>query len=567
MTHRSLVVGLMALVLSTGSTVATAGQERGPRIGPLEGPVTGEEGDALAFGVFVYGHDGPATFTWDFGDDSDRTRAVGLAGVSHEYLDGDSTYTVTVDVSVDGVSRTRTLDVRIRNAAPSIDMLEVQPDIRIEEPVAFVARATDPGDDELTYEWDFGDGSPSQKGVDLTRVRHRFPAAEPYTVTLTVLDEDSLSVVETVTLPESGLRGSVEGALSMELDAEPGHVDWPGAMTSVLPAAPTSTDACTYTAEFVDDAARTGVAMIWVSRRDGDTEAEAYPVVNPTSTGGAPEPGTAVVHLTHATDDGMWARLRDRGAAPPGEDGETDAEEPASGGIGGVVERLKDQLTGSGDRPSPNAVDLPAGAVMPGADGGGTAVFMGEGGTLTVEKVQGRWVHGSVDLALRGHRMRWSTEGFEPFGEQATLEGSFNWPLDEVGRSTRADCVERTFTIERHSPEPNERLVNFLEPAIEIVFTRAFRPESVTDETVRFGFLDADGNFQRVEGELIVDAGARKVRLVPAEPLRSMIYYRVRVLGGPAGVVGEEGDELPDDSYEWRFGTAPRNVPGARGSG
>jgi N-acetylneuraminic acid mutarotase len=76
--------------------------------------------------------------------------------------------------------------------------------------ITFEATAFDPGADDLTFHWDFGDGTditnfypnPSQTyPVEITEtVNHVFPGSGTYVVTLTVEDDDNGSCVATVTI-------------------------------------------------------------------------------------------------------------------------------------------------------------------------------------------------------------------------------------------------------------------------------------------------------------------------------------------------------------------------------
>jgi glucose/arabinose dehydrogenase len=59
--------------------------------------------------------------------------------------------------------------------------------------------SSDPDNDPLTYEWNFGDGV-TQSGVNLRQVSHTYTAAGRYTITLRVVDPGNLSDVETRTV-------------------------------------------------------------------------------------------------------------------------------------------------------------------------------------------------------------------------------------------------------------------------------------------------------------------------------------------------------------------------------
>ncbi|MCX7427748.1 MAG: right-handed parallel beta-helix repeat-containing protein [Planctomycetia bacterium] len=94
-------------------------------------------------------------------------------------------YTVT-----DAAGNTAVDEVTVNayNADPTIREMNVSSGNEGEE-LSFSAAATDPGDDTLTYTWDFGDGS-SAVGDDVTHTYADDDADDQYTVTLTVTDED-----------------------------------------------------------------------------------------------------------------------------------------------------------------------------------------------------------------------------------------------------------------------------------------------------------------------------------------------------------------------------------------
>ncbi len=96
----------------------------------------------------------PLTYTWDFGDD---TPLVVGQSVSHTYAtSGEFVFSVHVDDGYNhNVSQSATAYI---TSAPVVEDL---PEISVKEGVdkEFVAHATDADGDELTYTWDFGDGT------------------------------------------------------------------------------------------------------------------------------------------------------------------------------------------------------------------------------------------------------------------------------------------------------------------------------------------------------------------------------------------------------------------------
>ena len=88
-------------------------------------------------------------------------------------------------------------DVEVQARYVNADIVALQG-----QSIDFTALATDPAGaaDPLVYQWDFGDGSAIQSGVNLTAVSHAFAAAGAYTVTLTVDDGDGGSDTRTLSV-------------------------------------------------------------------------------------------------------------------------------------------------------------------------------------------------------------------------------------------------------------------------------------------------------------------------------------------------------------------------------
>ena len=120
------------------------------------------------------------TYSWDFGD----TETSDVQNPTHIYAD-DGIYTVTLTVSDDSTSISDTLIVTVNNVAPEVEAGEDQT-VNEGEEVSFTGSATDVGNDELTYSWDFGDTETS----DVQNPTHIYADDGIYTVTLTVSDDD-----------------------------------------------------------------------------------------------------------------------------------------------------------------------------------------------------------------------------------------------------------------------------------------------------------------------------------------------------------------------------------------
>lgn len=183
---------------------------------------TVDEGDTVDF-IGSFNDPGKCDtwlFDWDFGD---GTTSSGSLFPEHIYGD-DGVYTASLTVTDDdGGVDTDDITVTVNNVAPTIeaDSME-QPNSQFILPVVhtldFEATATDPGSDDLTFVWDWGDTtsdttiyyndgvgpdpypSPEVNPMNVTdAVSHVYVASGDYTMTLTVTDDDG--GVDTFTQP------------------------------------------------------------------------------------------------------------------------------------------------------------------------------------------------------------------------------------------------------------------------------------------------------------------------------------------------------------------------------
>jgi PKD repeat protein len=117
--------------------------------------------------------------------------------LTHTYAD-DGFYQVDVTATDDdGHATTASAHVQVANVAPAITALNAPSGATEGLTVVFSASANDPGDDRLTWTWDFGDGSPAVQGRS---VQHAYDDNGVYTITLTVADEDGGSSSQTRTV-------------------------------------------------------------------------------------------------------------------------------------------------------------------------------------------------------------------------------------------------------------------------------------------------------------------------------------------------------------------------------
>ncbi|MFQ5979122.1 MAG: PKD domain-containing protein, partial [Candidatus Heimdallarchaeota archaeon] len=177
----------------------------------------------------------PYTFEWDFGDGNTASDAL---APTHTYVD-DGIYTVTLTVSdADAGVATDTLIVTVLNVAPtaSIDAITQLQGFTLAEltvlmldPVFFTGSAADPGSDDLTFTWDWGDGTsptvmiylndpPSYPVVIEEILEHTYMEPEEYLLTLTVEDDDGGIGTATVTLTVWGPR-NLKINVTSELEA------------------------------------------------------------------------------------------------------------------------------------------------------------------------------------------------------------------------------------------------------------------------------------------------------------------------------------------------------------
>jgi uncharacterized repeat protein (TIGR01451 family) len=150
------------------------------------------EGTTLEFSGMALseGYTGPFYCSWTFGDGFNS----GNCDTTHTFMD-EGTYTITFTVfDEDGHIASDTTQVIVLNARPTVKVTRNVHGVEGGQ-VYFTATATDPGDDELAFIWDLGDGT-LVTGNDFL---HTYLDSGKYIVTLVVSDGDGGIVVKLLT--------------------------------------------------------------------------------------------------------------------------------------------------------------------------------------------------------------------------------------------------------------------------------------------------------------------------------------------------------------------------------
>ncbi|MCC5669342.1 PKD domain-containing protein [Nostoc sp. CHAB 5784] len=158
--------------------------------------LTTDEGTAVSFnGSFIDpGSKDTHTIEWNFGDGSTTTN---ILNPTHTYTT-DGVYTATLTVTDnDGATSSNSLTVRVNNTEPIINTISGDTNVFEGAVANFTATATVPGNETLTYTWNFGDDSDPATGQT---VEHIFAQDGNYIVTLTVSDTNGGTTSETLTV-------------------------------------------------------------------------------------------------------------------------------------------------------------------------------------------------------------------------------------------------------------------------------------------------------------------------------------------------------------------------------
>ena len=124
--------------------------------------------------------------TWSF---PDGTQAEGNFAQYMFVDDGDFIIGVTAE-DEDGGKTSETVIVTIENVAPTFTEFQMPSGGQEGETLDFKVAATDPGEDTIVFNIDFGDGTTPLITQDGGNISHRFAEGDSFTIVVCATDED-----------------------------------------------------------------------------------------------------------------------------------------------------------------------------------------------------------------------------------------------------------------------------------------------------------------------------------------------------------------------------------------
>ena len=179
------------------ATVTITVTDQTPQVSLTATPTILIEGQSVAFNSGATDPEGDTlTFTWTFGDGGTSTDAI----PTHVYATA-GVYNPSVSVTdISGATVTQSITIQIFQDSDRPTARFVSSDLNgfVGQPVGYDASfSTDPLNNIVSYDWDFGDGSPHGSQQIISRV---YAAEGTYTVTLTITDGRGLTDTTTLTM-------------------------------------------------------------------------------------------------------------------------------------------------------------------------------------------------------------------------------------------------------------------------------------------------------------------------------------------------------------------------------
>jgi PKD repeat protein len=268
-------------------TVTTLVVNNQPPTADTGGAYAGNEGAAIAFDGS--GSSDPENallgYAWDFDDDGQFDDGAGV-DPTYTWFD-EGTYTATLRVTDSGnLTSTDSATVTVANVAPSIDAVGHTMPTNEGSPITVTVTASDPGNDTLTYgfDWD-GDDDFADPGdiasQPSNRASHTWATEGTYTIVVRVDDGDGGVVTATTAIVVNDINPTADFDAAPTSGDEPLTVDFTDASTSYdgitarqwnfgdgLPVSTARNPSHQYTASGV----YTVTLTVWEADSDTDTE-------------------------------------------------------------------------------------------------------------------------------------------------------------------------------------------------------------------------------------------------------------------------------------------------------
>ncbi|MBJ95578.1 MAG: hypothetical protein CMP23_14035 [Rickettsiales bacterium] len=193
-----------------------------PSIASLSVPSVGSEGSLLSLSASASDVAADTvSYHWNFGDGSQPQVGNPMA---YAWPDQGS-YIVTLTVlDDDGGSAQLSATVEVANEPPQIDALVLpSSDLAEGSLLLFSAAASDPGEDQLTFSWDFGDGSALLSGAS---VQHRFIDEGSFQISLSVSDGDGGTVQQSGSLSIANRPPEIQALTGNSAGLEAQSLSW-----------------------------------------------------------------------------------------------------------------------------------------------------------------------------------------------------------------------------------------------------------------------------------------------------------------------------------------------------
>lgn len=449
---------------------------------------------------------------WDFGDGTAAVTIDGALNIGHVYRQ-QGTYTLTATVSdSEGTYATGTREVVVANRAP--DTLRVAA-AKSETAglIAFTASAEDAPEDELTYMWDFGDGT-TREGIDLWKIHHQYLTEGIYKVTLKVVDDDGASESKEITVKVSGgknvantsWQARAEG-VALEDIIHGMNVTITGGLNTTMKAELQPLAGLTL------GKIKNGDCRLTFSSWSNSQLAYGmfyldFPVI---PSGGAiyqfKNPRVGLMLLPTQSVYLLQKRARAPGSIMSGSD---ELEPVASQSPFGIDETVSYSL---------------------------------RSGSADIEFVPREYVKGQYHVVLKK-----SDKDVNPIH----FDADFAFDLkNHSGFANYEGCDDAPpLKITYQFPKPDAKHLFTRRPDVYVAFKQYIDPDTVTDMTFQLAYPDVDGKFIPVAGRILRKVNA--FSFVPNEPLKSGVRYTVRLKGGEQGIRGMNGAILDDvDNDEW----------------